>query len=271
MKRNNTWTLVALLAVAFIPRLWHINHGLPFLYNVDESFIVPRALRFGSGDFNPHIFMWPHLFFYLLFGLYGGFFVIGRIGGVFQGLEEFKYFYFNEPSAFYVIGRTASAVAGVASVVMLYQLGKRYHSKEVGLAAAGFWSFSHFHFIYSRLALPEITMTLLVIAAAYNAYRIYEEGKMKNYLLAGIFGGLAVSTKYNAFLVFVIIPLAHFLFIQKQFGWKMLHRHCGRLLLAGSISLVAFWPEPLCNSRLSDVSEGHQFYDFGGLASRFTD
>lgn len=236
-----TWAALAIAGVALIMRLWNINHGLPILYNVDESFIVPKAVRFGSGDLNPHIFMWPHFFFYLLFFLYAGFFVVGRIGGVFQGLDQFKYLYFTDPSAFYIIGRVASSVAGVGCILMLYYLGKRYHSKEAGLAAASFLSFLHLHLMYSRLALPETTMTLLVICAAYHAYRIYEEGKIKNYLMAGIFGGLAVSTKYNAFLIFITIALAHVLFIQKQFGRKMLHRRSGRLLLAGGISLVSFF------------------------------
>ena len=236
-----TWAALALAVMALILRLWRINYGLPVLYNVDEGFIVPKVVRFGSGDFNPHIFMWPHLFFYFLFFLYGCFFAVGNVIGIFASLDEFKYLYFNDPSAFYIIGRTASAIAGAASVFVLYHIGKRYHSKEAGLAAAVFLTVCHYHFTYSRLSVPEVTMTLLVLVVAYNALRIYEEGLFKNYLFAAIFGGLAVSTKYNAFLIFLSVTLAHFFFIQRQFGWKKLHLRLGRLLLVGGLSLVVFF------------------------------
>lgn len=254
-----TWVVLGIVSISMILRLWRIGYGLPIIYNVDEGFCVSTAVRMGQGDLNPHIFMWPHFFFYLLFMLYGGYFVIGYAFGVFPSLEQFKYLYFNDPSNFYLIARILSVIASAMIVLFLYYLGKRYQSKEAGLIAAAFFGFSGYHLQYANAALPEATMTLLVICTAYCAYRIYEEGRLKHYVLAGISLGLAVSTKYNAFLVFSTIVFAHFFFVWKTFGPKMLHRNFSRVLLAGGISLGAFFigtPFALLDYRtfLKDIS-----------------
>lgn len=224
-----------------ILQLLRIGEGLPIIYNVDEGFCVSTAVRLGRGDLNPHIFMWPHLFFYLLLALYGGYLALGYVFGLFPGLEQFKYLYINDPSSFYIIARVVSVIASAMTALLLYNLGKRYHSKQAGLVAAGFFAFFGYHLQYAGAALPEATMTFLVVAAAYYAYRIYEEGRSKHYILAGMALGLAVSTKYNAFLVFLTIVLAHFFFVAKQFGHKMPQRNFSRLLLAGGASLGAFF------------------------------
>gem|GEM_PF-5200734 len=236
-----TWAALGIAALAMILQLLRIGEGLPIIYNVDEGFCVSTAVRLGRGDLNPHIFMWPHLFFYLLLALYGGYFALGYVFGLFPGLEQFKYLYINDPSSFYIIARVVSVIANAMTVLLLYHLGKRYHSKQAGLVAAAFFAFFGYHLQYAGAALPEATMTLLVVGAAYYAYRIYEEGRLKHYILAGITLGLAVSTKYNAFLVFLAIVLAHFFFVAKQFSYKMLHRNFIQLLLAGGISLGAFF------------------------------
>lgn len=238
---SQNWILVGIVSFALLRRLWIIGYALPVIYNVDESFCVSTSVRLGGGDLNPHIFMWPHFFFYLLFGLYGFFFIFGHAFGVFESLDQFKYLYFNDPSYFYFIGRAASAIVGAASVLILYFLAKRYRGKEVGLIGAAFLAISTFHSEYSRIALPEVTMTFFVLCTVYNAYRIYEEGKLRNYVWAGLFLGLAVSTKYNAFLVFLTIVFAHIFFVWERFGFKLVHRNFGRLFLTGIVSLCTFF------------------------------
>ena len=60
--------LAGVLALAFGLRLWGIRHGLPFVYNVDEaSNFVPTAVSYYFTDsYNPHYFINPPAFSYLL-------------------------------------------------------------------------------------------------------------------------------------------------------------------------------------------------------------
>ena len=48
-------------------RLWGIKQGLPYSYNSDEAqHFVPRAVAFFTHDFNPHYFLNPPAYSYLL-------------------------------------------------------------------------------------------------------------------------------------------------------------------------------------------------------------
>src|SRR5437588_4486966 len=59
--------LAVLLMVTFGLRLWGIKQGLPYSYNVDEAtHFVPRAIGFFSQDLNPHYFLNPPAYTYLL-------------------------------------------------------------------------------------------------------------------------------------------------------------------------------------------------------------
>ena len=58
----------ALLVVTLLLRLWGIKQGLPYSYNADEAtHFVPRAVAFLSQDLNPHYFLNPPAYSYLLY------------------------------------------------------------------------------------------------------------------------------------------------------------------------------------------------------------
>lgn len=196
---------------AFTLRAWGYQFGLPILYNGDEGQVIQRAIRFGSGDLNPHNFIYPSLYMYLLFVCYGGYFALGSLFGSFSSLAEFKNAYFIDPSMFYVIGRLVSAAAGAVTIVFTYLIGKRAYNRAAGVIAALFFSVEYLHIRFSHLAKPDAAMTCLAVIALYYAFKIYEEGRWQNYLLAGAFTGLAISMKYNANFVVVAILSAHIL------------------------------------------------------------
>ena len=62
------WRWRAARAARSALRLWGIKHGLPFVYNVDEaSNFVPTAVSyFFTDSYNPHYFINPPAFSYLL-------------------------------------------------------------------------------------------------------------------------------------------------------------------------------------------------------------
>ena len=64
------WGSVIALA-ALVLRLLGLRYGLPAIYNPDEVAIMSRALAFAKGDLNPHNFLYPSLYFYVLFAWEG--------------------------------------------------------------------------------------------------------------------------------------------------------------------------------------------------------
>lgn len=201
--------LLILGFLALIFRLVGINFGLPFLYNVDEAQIIPSAVRFGSGDLNPHSFTYPPFLGYLLFILYIFYFLIGHLVGVFPSLVDFEFQYFTDPTPFYLIGRVTVAIMGTLSVIVIYLLGKKAYNRTTGIIAALFLMFSPLFLVYSRVVLIDVPMTLFIILSIYFSYEISQNATTKNYLLAGIFGGLAIATKYNACLIVIPIFVVH--------------------------------------------------------------
>ena len=56
-----------MLAAGAALRLWSVRHGLPAVHNVDESVhFVSSAVQFFHGDYNPHYFLNPPAYSYLL-------------------------------------------------------------------------------------------------------------------------------------------------------------------------------------------------------------
>src|ERR1700731_633454 len=63
--------LALLLVVSLLLRLWGIKQGLPYSYNIDEAtHFVPRAIAFFGHDLNPHYFLNPPAYSYLLHGVF---------------------------------------------------------------------------------------------------------------------------------------------------------------------------------------------------------
>ncbi|MEK6630756.1 MAG: hypothetical protein AABY89_08475, partial [Acidobacteriota bacterium] len=79
-------TLTAIVATAALLRLIGISFGLPAVYNPDEVAIMSRALAFAKGDLNPHNFLYPTFFFYLLFAWVGASYVVGYLVGAYASL-----------------------------------------------------------------------------------------------------------------------------------------------------------------------------------------
>jgi hypothetical protein len=73
MARRQPWigALIVVCAGALALRLIGLRYGLPAVYNPDEIAIMSRALAFAKGDLNPHNFLYPTFYFYVLFAWEG--------------------------------------------------------------------------------------------------------------------------------------------------------------------------------------------------------
>ncbi|HEX9652088.1 MAG TPA: glycosyltransferase family 39 protein, partial [bacterium] len=240
-ERRFELALCLIVAWAFLLRAWGATSGLPMLNVKDEGQMIPAAVRFGSGDFNPHSFTYPSLYKYLLFFLYGIYFAVGRIFGTFSSVEDFKLHYFNDPSDFYVIARVCSALLGALTVLMVYFIGKQLHSNRIGLVAALLFSVDFQHLRYSHLAKPDVAMIFLMVTAIYFACRIATAGALRNYIWAGVFGGLAISAKYNAVTVVIPIVVAHLLVGSERNFFLRLRNNFHYLILSLSLVGVFFF------------------------------
>jgi 4-amino-4-deoxy-L-arabinose transferase-like glycosyltransferase len=246
------WLLIATIVLfGFGLRVWAVRWGLPYVDHPDEPALVNVVLRMmRNQDLNPHFFLYPSLYFYLLLAIFSMHHRLGVASGLYTSLDQMNIttdVYTTIPE-FFVWGRVLAIVLGSATVLSVYLLGKRSWNRRTGLLAALFLATLPFHMRHSQYVTTDVGSGWFVLLAYIAATAILQRGHWRAYLWAGLWAGLAASTKYNAGAAVIPIVVAHLIFWRWQFFARS-----ARLIVAGVISLLGFvigtpyavlaWPE----------------------------
>jgi 4-amino-4-deoxy-L-arabinose transferase-like glycosyltransferase len=209
MTARNRSALAAILLLAALLRLWHLDFGLPALNDPDEPVFVMTALdMLREGRLNPGWFGHPATLLFYLLALVtlavGG---MGAMLGAWSGADGFVTAVFADPGLLVLPMRAAMAVLGVASVTMTFAIGRRVAGTRTGLVAAALLACNPLHVELSQLVRTDMLATLLMGWSLLHALSIAEHGRTRDHVLAGIAAGLACATKWPAVLV-LVAPLA---------------------------------------------------------------
>ena len=245
MKRLRSGTFAALVFIgvlAFVLRVVGLQYGLPAVYNPDEVAIMARALSFARGTLNPHNFLYPTFYFYVLFGWVGVYLGAVWLAGGVSTLSELQELYFTNPTGIYTAGRLLGVVCGTAAVIAVYRLGRRLFDSRVGLASAVFLAVSPLAVRDSHYVKHDVPATLAVILACTAIVRIWprtpEAGRLRNdVVVAAAACGVAFSTHY--YCVFLALPLLWAIVQRWQGdGLHVVFRH---VVTAAIVSAVVFF------------------------------
>jgi hypothetical protein len=253
--------LAVVLAVALGLRLWGIKQGLPYIYNIDEAgHFAPKAVAMSSHGLNPHYFVNPPALTYLLHLV----FVVWFGGG--HGVTRE---YALHPDRVFLAARVTVALLGTAAVWLLYLLGARLFDRGVGLLAAALEAVAFLPVFYGHLALNDAATLLPLTLSLLGSAGVMQDGRKRDYALAGIGLGLACASKYTAGIA--IVPLAaavaaHYLASTPGAGRRVLEgmliaAGCalGAFLLANPYALLdfqRFHSELVHQSSLSEEAQG---------------
>jgi hypothetical protein len=239
-KKNNL-ILFVIIIVAGLVRYWGIAFCLPNTEcSIEEKIIINIATQFGSGDLNPHFFFYPTLYMYALFFLDTGYFLLGRIIGKYTSVVDFITEFAVNPSNFYIISRGFAALLGTATVYIVYKIAIRLFDKKTAIISSLFLALAYSHVRQSHLGTTDIPMVFLVCVSLLFIIKSYEDKTLKSYIGAGIFAGLATSTKYFAFPLPVSMFVVHFLNIYDINGKKLTLFFDKKMLFFFSAFLIAF-------------------------------
>jgi hypothetical protein len=187
--------LGAILGVGAVLRLIGIRFGLPMAYHNDEWVLVLATRQFFGGDFNPHNFLYPSLLMYIMYAF------------------ERLYFLFasnrDDLSLLYTLCRVTVVLFGIASLWVVYRLGKRLHDYRTGLIAALLLCLSPLHVINSHFATTDVPLTFFILLTLWATLRLAETRALADYVLAGIAFGMTVSIKIPGAVIFLAILVAH--------------------------------------------------------------
>jgi uncharacterized membrane protein len=205
-RRVQRLILGLILVAGFALRVWHNDYGLPFVYSIDEaSHFTSRAVEMFWQDLDPGYYQNPAAYTYLVYGtlrvLYGP---LGFLFGLSYGnvTEQFD----KDPGDIWVVARTLAAVLGMAGVAATYAAARRLWGVREGLVAAAVLAFAFLGVAYSRVAVTDVGSLAGVALALMWSVRAADEGRTRDYALAGAAAGLAIAFKYTAGLV--LLPLA---------------------------------------------------------------
>jgi len=214
--RGPRWLLV-LVAVAVVVRLAGIEHEVEERYYLDEGTYYHHATEINAGKVLRYSFVYPHFLYYAdafllwLVGLFPGVWgAVAALLGVRQpvGVE-------------WLALRVAAALFSAAAVVPVSLLARRLAkwvappegappaSTDLGMLAGGgagiLMTFSPLFNEGSHVNLSDGPSAVFAAFCLLYVGRLVEEERLRDYLWAGIFSGLAAATKYPAGVVAVAI------------------------------------------------------------------
>ena len=139
------------------------------------------------------------------------------------------------------------AAAGVASVLILYRVVRRWMGEVAAVLAALALALTPIAVVMFRLNNPDAFLTLLLVAAAWALWSALETARTSRLVLSGLLLGLAFTTKsLQAFIVLPAFGLVYLLC-----GSPRLRRRVVQLLWAGLalvvssswwVVIVELWP-----------------------------
>ncbi len=114
----------------------------------------------------------------------------------------------------------AAVLAGMASLVGVYLLGRELYGPRVGWLAAGLLAVSYTHIYFSRVApyihpLPWVTFGLYFLVASLRSGRGFHA------ILAGITAGVASQMYYSGrIVVFMLALVGVYLLLKRRLSWR---------------------------------------------------
>ena len=200
--RTSRIALAIVLIAAAVLRFWAIGRGIPYAVQIDEPEIVERALNMmRSGSLHPHFFDYPGLSLYVQLAVSVARFIAGAIGGEWYMLAQ------ATSGSFYLWGRAVTAMFGVATVLVVYQIGMRWGARHA-LLAAGLMAVLPLHVRYSHFILTDTPLTFFVALTFLLSLAAHERGTLGGFAAAGAAAGLAAATKYNGGVALIMPVIA---------------------------------------------------------------
>lgn len=216
--KSGAWILFFFCLAAGL-RLFGNRYGLPWIEEPDlDSIVLARNLSRGTAGLGRLLepTRYPHLFTLVL-------------------VPVFKLF----PDASIVwVGRILSGLLGAGCVAFTFLCADRAGGRRAAILASFMTAFSFLQVQHAHLAKPHVPVAFFTTACLYYCMRLMEKPDLRGYLLAGVFGGLALATLNTGFIVLAALMTA-VAAAPAGYGCFFLRRYLSRgtLLAAGLVAL----------------------------------
>ena len=231
--------LALIMVVGLVLRVVNNDHGLPYVYYVDEgSHFTKRAVEVFR-DPNPGYFQNPSAYTYLLHALYRVLAV--PIGGAQEVVDAYR----ANSAWVFEVSRGLAAVLSLVGVAAVYYAGRELWDRRTGLVAAAILCFAFLPVAFSRIAVTDVgTLAPVALALLFSVW-MQRTGRLRHCAAAGLAAGLAIGFKYTAGLVLLAPALALALpLLDRRDGAALAAAVRGGLVVAASALLTFFVTNP---------------------------
>ena len=210
--------VLAIIALALGLRLYGLNwdRGYPHTPHPDERAILMRVgeisppalgdldvlLDADESPWNPRWFPYGSFPLYLLKGVQ-----LVYSQGPWDELNDLR-----------LAGRAISALADVATVLMVFLLAGRVYGRRVGVLASLLAALAVIHIQLSHFFAVDTLLALFSVVAVYFMYGVARHGRPRDSVLAGAFVGLGLATKVSLAPIYAAFVVAHLMYATSAFG-----------------------------------------------------
>jgi hypothetical protein len=160
-----------------------------------------------------------------------------KIDGHPAGIQVFLYYWTGLFGYKEWVVKLPFAIFGIASVFLIYQIGKKWFNETVGLLSAAFIASIQFTIMYSQIARPYISgmfFSLLMIYYWSNLMMSPDKNFNRNSFLFIVSAALCAYNHHFSLLFAVIVSISGLFFIEKKYLIKY--------LLCGLMIFIAYTP-----------------------------
>ncbi|HVZ12766.1 MAG TPA: glycosyltransferase family 39 protein [Patescibacteria group bacterium] len=187
--------LALIIILGFTFRFYGINFDDTCCQHPDERAIVmytlPLSLPQNFNQFlstespmNPHFFAYGNMPLYLLKSTA---LLASKIDPIFLTYDKID-----------LVGRMISIFSDLATIGMIFIIGKTLFDKKIAILASFTYSISVLPIQYSHFYTSDVLLTAIVSLTLFRAIKFYKKPNIKNAFLTGISFGLALVTKISA-------------------------------------------------------------------------
>jgi len=216
---GRTIAFFAIVLVAAALRFWALDLGLPHLMTrPDEEVILFQAGEPAKGDFDLDYGIYPSAYIFLTW-IWGEVALRAlRLFGLFPS-GDYTTLLLREPARMLLLDRALSALAGVATVVLLIAVARRALGRCAALLAGALLATDFLHARDSHAAKPDVLMSLGVVAAIGLMVPLARRATVRGGLVVGVVVGLAMGMKYPAVLLLLPAYVAAVMGSETR-GWR---------------------------------------------------
>ncbi len=206
--RPELWALAGILLLAVAARFAGLGQGFPRDFHWDERIYFHETLYALANGLRREQTVSANLPYLMLPGvvLLGA---VQYLAGQWHSFGDLVRAYIADPAPFLLLERGIWASAGVASVALVYRLGRRLAGPAIGLLGAFFLAGAFLHVEEGHFIKNDVPAGLFLLLALDACFSIQERGRRRDYLWAGLWIGVATATKYYCAGVAPIVLLAH--------------------------------------------------------------